>query len=158
MTRRSIRLFLCALAASVVPAVACADAMAAPDCFDLRVSARLVRQTPTAIPDCGEDCIIMSWPWILTLDVERVLEGRAPSDTLTVLNVQHTYLRKGRLNRFWLRRNTLGGFNALRLGESGKPERCARGAAPARPFISPAEGQTLEDLEREGDRIYGKGP
>jgi hypothetical protein len=157
MTRWLSRLFLCTLAAaSVVPAIANADEPPAVDCYDLVVSARPARQVPTPFPDC-EDCIITSWPWFVTLDVERVLKGRAPSGQITVLTVQHTYLGTGRPHRFWLRRNTLGGFNAFRIGESNKPARCAKGAPLDDPYISPREGQTLKDLERESERLYRDG-
>jgi hypothetical protein len=157
MMRRLSRLFLGVLAAgSIAPTIAHADDPEVADCYDVVVSARPTRQVPTPIPDC-EDCIIMSWPWFVTLDVERVVKGRAPSGRITVLTVQHTYLRTDRPNRFWLRRNTLGGFNALRIGDSNKPAHCAKSAPPADPYISPGDGQTLKDLERESERLYGGG-
>jgi hypothetical protein len=147
-------------AALVGPMAAHARAVAAePNCFDALVSATILRQTPTVLPDCGNDCIVMSWPWILDLDVERVLEGRAPSGPLTVLTVQHTDFRDDLgARRWWLRRNTLGGFNVLRFEAEAKPPRCPLETPPARPFITPPEGQTLQDLRREGERRYGRYP
>lgn len=160
MTRGLGKAFIGALAAgSIVAGIARADeADEPPPCYDARVMASLARQIPTPIPDCGEDCIVMSWPWVLDLQVEAVLAGRAPRGRLTVLSVQHTYLRNERPGRFWLRRNTLGGFNLLRLGDGPKPRRCAKDAAPDDPYITPGEGRTLEDLRREGLDRYGEGP
>jgi hypothetical protein len=159
MTRGLGRMILGALAAgSLLPALANADAPeATPVCYDARVLATLVRQVPTPFPDCGDDCIVMSWPWILDLDVESVLAGRAPRGRITVLNVQHTYMSHARPGRFWLRRNTLGGFNILRLGDGPAPRRCPKTAPPVHPYITPREGQTLEDLRREGQSQYGDG-
>lgn len=62
-----------AVAATIVaggPAIA-----SEPDCYDAEVSARITRQTPTDYADCGPDCIIMAWPWIIDLNVTRVYSG-----------------------------------------------------------------------------------
>src|SRR5256885_16317405 len=83
-------------------------------CFDALVSARIVRQTPTVIGECGDTCIIMEWPWIVDLDIRRVLEGNVPSGRITVLTMQHTYFRRGLgTSRWGLRRNSLGNFNVI---------------------------------------------
>ena len=147
------------LAAAAPFAVAAAsEAEAEPDCFDAAVSASIVRQVPTLHPDCGKDCIIMSWPWFVELDVERVEEGEAPTGRLTVLTVQHTYyVRDLGVRHWWLRRNAHGGFNMLRLGARPRPSRCAKGTPPARPFIRPGPGRTLRELMREGEAVYGPG-
>ncbi len=157
MTLAPYRLAICALVAGLMlPAVSNARATTeTSDCFDVLVSARPVEQIPTAIPEC-DDCIVMSWPWILDLDIEQVIKGHAPGDRLKVLNVQHTYLRADRWGRWWLRRNTLGVFNALRPEEGTTPRRCPKGTPPARPFVSPGDGQTLDDLERESERLFGR--
>ncbi len=142
-------------AALVGPIPAIADE---PHCFDAFVSAKILRQTPTPASDCGDDCIVMSWPWILDLEVEHVLKGRAPTGRLTVLTVQHTYFRTGLgARRWWLRRNMLGGFNVLMEAET-TPSRCAKDTPPAQPYVTPSEGQTLRDLRRDGERQYGPGP
>ncbi len=31
-------------------------------CYDAKIVARPVEQVPSEIGDCGDDCIIMSWP------------------------------------------------------------------------------------------------
>ena len=141
-------------AAAAGPALA---AEAAADCFDARVAARIVRQVPTVIPDCGEDCIVMYWPWLLDLQVERVDKGEAPLGRLTVLTLQHTYYIKRRDSTPWLlRRNDLGGFNLLRAAPGApRPGRCAPGTPPASPYLRPAPGQTLDDVRREGEKRYG---
>jgi hypothetical protein len=120
------------------------------DCFDVLVSARVAKQTPTAIPNCGADCIVMQWPWFVELDVDRVLEGVAPTGRVKVLTVQHTDIRTDKTFRWWLRRNTLGGFNA-RIAWTTKLPKCKAGELPAKPHIRPSKGQTLDDLERASD-------
>lgn len=150
--------------AFVVGAIAAGDPAVAgepsqkPDCFDAVVSARIVGQTPTAIPDCGEDCIVVSWPWIVDLWVDEVLRGRARTGRLTVLTVQHTEVGTDFAGgHWWLRRNTLGGFNVLRLGNEEQPRPCKRGLPPAQAYITPGKGQTLNALRKEGERLYGPG-
>lgn len=147
---------LCAAASSAMPARANGSA-ATPECFDALISASIRRQTPTASPDCA-DCIVVSWPWIVDLDVVRVLKGVAQPGRLTVLAVWHTYRIPSPARRWWLRRNTLGGFNVLEHEAGTRLRPCARGAAPAQAFITPARGETLDDLRVEGERVYGPTP
>lgn len=124
------------------------------ECYNAEVSARIVSQTPTVFPDCGDDCIVISWPWILDLDVLRVHSGDASRGRLTVLAVLHTDYRRDLGSRRWkLRRNDLGGFNLLR-GAENLTARCADDQVPATAYIKPADGQTLEDLRREGREHY----
>lgn len=138
---------------------ASADTAAEPDCFDALIYASIVHQTPTVMPDCGDDCIIMSWPWVLELDVERVSKGNIALGPLTVLTVQHTDYRTDLgARRWWLRRNSLGLFNVLRLSEKTEIPHCAKDAQPARPYIKPADGKTLRDLVKEGEEYYGRHP
>lgn len=130
-----------------------------PDCYDAEVSARITRQTPTVIGGCGDDCIIMAWPWIIDLNVRWVYSGSVQRGPVTVLAVQHTYFsqpRNGR--RWWLRRNSLGTYNIVQPNPDEPLQRCLADALPARPFISPADGQTLNDLRREGEERYGADP
>ncbi len=154
-----IRLSAMALAAGLAAAAtAHADEMVPePICYDALVLAKIVRQVPTEYPSCG-DCIVMSWPWIVELNVERILKGSAPEGVVTVLTVQHAYLRTDLGARhWWLRRNVLGAFNVLQLeGEQG-PSRCSKDLPPARPFISPVAGKTLSDLRRESERANKQG-
>ena len=128
----------------------------APDCLDAEVSARLVRQTPTPIPDCGADCIVMSWPWILDLDVEAVMRGSAPTGRLRVLSVQHTFYRVDLGDRPWLlRRNARQGFNLLRVDPHARPKLCGKGSPAAAPYID-ADRETLRKMEAEG-RVASRG-
>jgi hypothetical protein len=148
-----------ALAFVGVSAARAGDVPAEPECFDALVSASIDRQTPTVVPDCGDDCIIMRWPWVIELNVERVIKGKVPSGTLTVLTVQHTYYRTDLgAKRWWLRRNTLGAFNVLHLDQKARSDRCPAGTLPAKPYIQPADGRTLRDLIRESEDYYGKQP
>lgn len=135
------------------------DISAEPECFDALVSASIERQTPTVVPDCGDDCIIMRWPWVIELDVERVIKGKVPSGTLTALTVQHTYYRTDLgATRWWLRRNSLGAFNVLHHDEKARLDRCPAEMPPAKPYIQPEDGRMLRDLVREGEGYYGKQP
>lgn len=125
------------------------------ECYDAEVSARIVSQTPTVIPDC-DDCIIMRWPWIVDLDVRRVHSGEVRRGRLTVLTVQHTDFRPDLgVVRWKLRRNTQGGFNVMWFGED-PGRQCSRDEPPASPYITPPNGQNLEDLRREGREHYSR--
>ncbi|MDP1616740.1 hypothetical protein [Phenylobacterium sp.] len=126
-------------------------------CFDAEVTATIVRQTPTVGGLCGDGCIVVSWPWVVELRVRRVHSGRLDPGPLTVLNLQHAaYRRDIGARRWWLRENALGGFNVLQIDGPPLPQ-CPRGETPEAPFVVPAEGQTLEDLRREGEAYYGRG-
>ncbi|WP_271085053.1 hypothetical protein [Brevundimonas sp. NIBR11] len=119
------------------------------ECYDAEVSARILSQIPTEILNCGDDCIIVSWPWFLDMDVRRVHSGDVKRGSLTVLAILHTSYRRDLGVRRWkLRRNDQGGFNLLR-GEH-IAARCPTDAPPAQAYITPREGQTLDDLRREG--------
>lgn len=127
------------------------------ECFDALVSSRVLRETPTPAPDCGPDCIVFSWPWIVELDVARVLRGSVPERRVTALTVQHTHtLRSRKYFPRWLRRNELGVFNVLEVDPDNPPPQCAANGAPANPYIQPPNGKTLRDLEREGANLYGR--
>jgi hypothetical protein len=126
------------------------------ECYDAIVSARLLRQTPSVFPDCGPDCITITWPWFLKLDVRKTLVGEAPRGELLALTMQHTYFRSNLGSRkWWLRRNSIGGFNILRFAEEQKLRRCAPDTAVAKAYIMPAPGQTIDDLLREGEQARG---
>ena len=125
---------------------------AAPQCYDTLIRGKLVRQTPTIVPQC-DDCIVMSWPYIDVLDVTRVEQGHAPLGQLTVLSVQHTWIRPPKDDRWWLRRNTAGGYNVI--SEGRHTPRCLKDGPRPQPFVELRPGQTLDDLEREGDQRYG---
>jgi len=147
--------FLAAFAAAAVFSASSAMAQEA-DCYDAEVSARIVSQTPTVSPDCGDDCIVISWPWIIDLDVRRIHSGNLRRGRLTVLAILHTDFRRDLGPRRWkLRRNNQGGFNLLRNAEE-VTARCANDATPATAYITPPDGQTLEDLRREGRAHYGR--
>jgi len=130
------------------------DATPEPQCFDAVVLARVIRQIPSEIPDCGRDCIVWSWPWFLDLSVEEVLRGRAPRGRFTALSIQHTYVHRDR-QRWWLRRNSLEEFNVVSFGKDGSAlPRCKAGAPPAEPYLRPPEGASFQDLVRERVRTY----
>jgi hypothetical protein len=142
-------------AATTVAAAQPTEAAIEAECFDAEVSATIVRQIPTVTPEC--DCIIMRWPWIVDLRVRRVHAGHVQRGPLTVLTVQHTDHRTDLGARRWLlRRNTLGGFNVVHDSDEGLLRRCSAGAPAARPFITPAQGQTLDDLRRAGEEYYDR--
>ncbi len=147
--------FLAALAAASVWSATSAIAQDA-ECYDAEVSARIVSQTPTVFPDCGDDCIVISWPWIIDLDVRRIHSGDLRRGRLTVLAILHTDFRRDLGSRRWkLRHNDQGGFNLLR-NEEEVTTRCANDAAPATAYITPPDGQTLDDLRREGRAHYDR--
>ena len=101
----------------------------------------------------------MRWPWILNLDVEKVLQGHAPRGPVTVLSIQHTYWKDDLGGLPWrLRRNTYGGFNLLTYGAETPAVLCRKDAGPAEPLVKLTGGQTLDELVSEGERIFGRGP
>lgn len=157
----TITFSIAALAIGVVigPAPAsAASAGASSDCFDAIVTATILRQTPTVVPEI-EDEIVTHWPWVLELNVERVIEGTVDSSPLTVLTVQHTYYRTDLGSRqWWLRRNTLGALNVIRPKDAARLRRCPPGTSPAAPYIQPSNGRTLADEVREGEERYGRRP
>jgi len=133
-----------------------AAAQSEDDCYDARVSAVVVQQVPTVLPDMDDGSIVIRWPWIVDLEVTSVLEGEAPLGAVTVLTVQHSYFRRGLGERPWaLRRNDLGGFNVVAMGDDLDNPRCEPGSPPALPFIRPGRGETLESLRLEGLEYYG---
>lgn len=142
-----------AFCVSIAVNVCAAQTEADDECYDAIVLARIVRQTPSTYGDCGPDCIIMSWPWFMQLDVKKVIEGEVRKGRMLALTVQHTYYRRdlGAI-RWWLRRNSLGGFNVLRTSEEEGLKRCALSTPPQTPYIQPANGQTLEDLLNEEEK------
>lgn len=157
--RRSttIATILSAMIIAEIPAAAAQDGVATTDdCYDALVTARIVRQIPSAFPDCGKDCITISWPWFVDLDVGRVLDGALTARKLSVLTVQHTSFRAGLRTRRWLlRRNRLGGYNARFLYEPRqKVRRCSTDAVPEEPYLRPSNGKSLADLRREGEELY----
>jgi hypothetical protein len=126
------------------------------ECFDAEVSATIIRQTPTALPEC-DDCIIMRWPWIVDLRVRRVHAGQVQRGRLTVLTLQHNHYRTDLGARRWLlRRNTAGSFNVVHHPEGETLRRCPEDAPAARPFIRPADGEKLNDPRRAGEEYQGR--
>ena len=141
------------------PANARSEEVQQPDCFDALITARVVKQTPTETPECGDDCIVMSWPWLLEIEIRRVLEGDAPKGRLTVLSVQHTDIRADYgVRRWWLRRNSVGGFNLLGEASGRSLTRCPANSPPAAAYITPHAGETLEGLRRQGVKRYRRNP
>jgi hypothetical protein len=99
----------------------------------------------------------MRWPWIVDLRVRRVHSGQVPRGPLTVITLQHNEYRTDLGARRWLlRRNTLGSFNVVHHPEEGTLRRCPLDAPAARPFIRPADGETLDDLRRADDEYHSR--
>ncbi len=128
-------------------------------CFDALVVAKVVGQVPSDFPDSDDDYIVMSWPYFIDLDIEQVAEGHVEARKITALSVQHTYWRSDLgARRWWLRRNTAGGYNILRIGIGAEPMKCPQGTAPDRAYLEPPAGQTLDEMRKAGERRYGSRP
>ena len=128
-------------------------------CFDALVVAAVVGQVPSDLPNPGDGTIIMSWPYFIDLKIKRVIEGDLDLKELTVLSIQHTYWRSDLGDsRWWLRRNTEGSFNILRVEDDEEPQRCASGILPARAYLTPGPNQSLDDMRRAGEQTYGRWP
>ncbi len=129
------------------------------ECFDVLVLAKVVGQVPSDFPNSDDGYIIMSWPYFIDLDIDRVIEGQISARKITALSVQHTYWRSDRgARKWWLRRNTVSGYNILRVDDGPKPPKCPEGAAPDRAYLEPAPGLTLGDMRRAGEQRYGSRP
>lgn len=134
------------------PSAAAAPASDGRDCFDAAVRATIVRQTPTPFPEFDDGSIVMRWPWVLELNVERSGRGRVPGGRLTVLTMQHAHYRTHLGARRWLlRRNELGIFNVVEKPKGARLPRCPRGTPPDAPYIRPADGKTLDEIHGEGE-------
>lgn len=126
------------------------------ECYDAEVSGRIVNQTPS-IPPAGS--IVMRWPWFIDLEIRHVREGAIRRGRVTVLSIQHTYMRPNLVRKQWLlRRNSLGGFNLLESANETKLPRCSENVPPAMAYITPDVGGTLDELRRAGAERYGNGP
>lgn len=126
------------------------------ECYDAEVSARIVSQTPTVAPGC-DDCIITSWPWIVDLNIRRVHSGDLRRGGLTVLTVQHTDFRRDLgVVRWKLRHNAQGGLNVVGFLGGGPNRLCSVNDPRPTAFITPADGQSLDDLRREGLKHYDR--
>lgn len=154
MNRRAIVAFI---VAAFVPTAAWArDVLSESQCYDLKVKARIVEQIPSVVPECT-DCVLMSWPWFIDLQVNRVLEGKAPGKTIRALSIQHTYLASRDAGMWLLRRNTAGTFNIVYRDDEAQPPHCSRSVAGAKPYLT-SESKNLDQLRQEGERRYGRHP
>jgi hypothetical protein len=154
-----VSVLACVIAASTVMASAAGadEAPATPrNCFDAGVYAIVTQEIPSDIPMYDDKSIVVRWPWFIDLQVERVEYGSVRHGTVTVLTMQHTYL-KPRYGLWWLRRNSAGGFNVVGLGETDLAP-CPEDATPVAPYIGGGKDQTLDDLRRAGERRYGRFP
>ena len=139
----------------IAPAAHAQGSNDAAECFDAVVKGRIIEQTPSVFPESYDDSITMVWLWFLKLNVSKVEVGSASTGPLLVLSMQHTSFRKDLgSRRWWLRRNSLGGFNLLRFFEAEALPRCAASREAAEALIRPGPKQTLNDLLRDGKRAY----
>jgi hypothetical protein len=126
-------------------------------CYDAEVSARIVAQIPSIPPEFEDGSIVMRWPWFIDLDVRKVRSGEAPKGLISTLAVQHTYWRKDLgTTRWYLRRNSQGGFNLLGRPKSEPGAKCASGKPPARAYLGTTDKSALDALRREGEARYGR--
>lgn len=149
MIKRAPLIIVIVMAASV-PETALAETA----CYDVKIHARPVDQIPSATDDCGEDCILISWPWFVDLQINRISYGSLPDKVVRVLSVQHTY-RTSREGTWLLRKNTADGYNVVTSESGAALARCSAGAAPVEPYIQAGGGQSLDDLRDAGIRRYG---
>lgn len=125
-------------AASLSP-VSAALAQAHPrgECFDALVTARIIRQIPSPLPNCGSNCIIIAWPWRLDVEVEQVVKGTGPTGPQTLLALQHSYFAQGQKRiQAWLRRHSGGGFNIVKLEDGVELTPCPAGSEASNPYLS----------------------
>ncbi|MBX7493579.1 hypothetical protein K3163_10200 [Qipengyuania sp. 1NDW9] len=116
------------------------------DCYDLKVRAKAIGQFPTPFPN-DPNYIVISWPWFVDLEVARVIDGRMNDPEISALAVLHSRYVDKTLTWF-LRENTLGEYNILRLAEPEKAKKCAPGVVRPEPYLRPSEGETLASLRQ----------
>lgn len=79
-------------------------------CVDVAVVARIVRQTPTEIPEVPGQ-IIMRWPWVVDLEVEEVVAGSEKRARIQVTMSLHSeFTSRIRHGLFLLRRSENGRY------------------------------------------------
>lgn len=130
------------------------------NCYDAHITARVVGQVPTVlgntVDEDGEPIIIMSWPWILDLAVQRVHSGELSHRRVRALSIQHPALG-ARVSEFYLRKNDQGGYNFIWKIQGEAMPLCSPDQSPARAYYVPAQGKTLADARRDGLGYYGRG-
>ncbi|MEQ1725666.1 MAG: hypothetical protein ABL882_07055 [Sphingopyxis sp.] len=132
------------------------DAISDFPCYDILVEAHIIAQVPSPLPDIDDGSIIMSWPWFIDLNIDRVLEGSVQRGRISVLTLQHAYFRPDLGSRRWeMQRNDMNGFNARMADPVQDMPRCEEGIIPAPAYIRNEEGLGLEEIRREGERQYG---
>ncbi len=140
------------LAAAVALAIGQPSHAEEPECYDLKIKAVALAQVPTEIVE-DPDYIVMSWPWFVDLEVKQVLDGEFEGRKLTALAVLHTrFISKTRV--FLIRYNSLGGFNILRPENPESLRRCDPATGPMPSYLTPGEGQTLEDYRKAGEKAW----
>lgn len=157
---RSYVIAVTSLAASgCATSAAVTSAQRTEECFDVLVLAKVVGQVPSDYAQSDDGYIVMSWPYFIDLNIDRVIEGQIEARKITALSVRHTYWRSDLgARRWWLRRNTASGYNILRIEDGAKPPQCPQGAAPDRAYLEPAPGQTLDEMRKAGEQRYGSRP
>lgn len=122
-----------------------------PPCYDLKVRAKVVDVLPTLIPpEKAKGGIFISWPWFVDLKVTRVLEGEGSKGLYPVLAVLHGGLGPEK-RVYFLRSNTIGGYNLIRTSDENALERCQPGVAPAEPLMWDLTDKTIEEYRREAE-------
>jgi len=154
MRRALLALTVVGLGLALAWPAAAQDQQSEIDCYDAVVKARIVDQVPSVIPEFDDGSIVMRWPWFVDLDVEDVVKGSVAARRLSVLAMMHTNFITNRHFRWLLRANVTGGYNAVPTFEAENLPRCKATAAPAQSYLRPADGKTLADLRRDGEKRY----
>lgn len=113
-------------------------------CVDVAVVARIVRQTPTEIPDIPGE-IIMRWPWVIDLEVEEVIAGSEKRPRIqAVMSLHGDLTPRIRHGLFLLRRSDGGRYAVVDLESHVVTDRSGEFAIPM------AEPPRDYDLAPEG--------
>jgi len=79
------------------------------ECVDLVVLVKITRQEATPYPNIP-GVFIMTWPWTLTLDVERVIYGTESARRITLPILLHAELNSDNQSFMFLLRRTATGY------------------------------------------------
>ena len=149
---RYATLMLCAAAlAGCMTNAGRADAR---QCYDLRLWAEPTAQIPTPLPDY-DGIIVMSWPWFIDLKVLKVIDGVWKDQNLSAVAIRHVGY-SDEAQAWFLRENTIGGYNVLRLEKPNEVKRCSIGSVKAEPYLQPSEGETVEGLRAESEAEWAE--
>jgi hypothetical protein len=104
------------------------------ECYDAKITGVLVSQEEQPVKP-SKDHIYFTFPYLLTIKVDKVLEGSVRSSKLSVMSIQHM-AEPLELRTWWLTRNSARSYNRMESDGGNRLRRCRSKAAPPKPLFS----------------------